>query len=130
MSMITEQIKTLRLYAEMLGDASIVKGDNTNLFGKKLVSNAADTIEELSTKLHASNMERPSQYYHGGWIPCEERLPQLDGQWQCGSYIVTVIIDGKSLVTSMTYDYCNKKWLCQKGNVVAWMQLETYREEK
>jgi len=44
----------------------------------KLISDAADTIELLSAKLLASNMERSIQYYHGGWIPCSERMPECE----------------------------------------------------
>ena len=43
---------------------------------QKLCKEAAETIEELSKKLHASQMERSIQYYNGGWIPCEERMPE------------------------------------------------------
>lgn len=67
MSMITEQIKNLRKVAEYpAADGSI----------KWILRGAADTIEELSSKLHTANMERSSQYYHGGWIPCEDRMPE------------------------------------------------------
>ena len=37
---------------------------------------AAKTIEELSEKLAAENMERSSAYYNGGWIPVSERMPE------------------------------------------------------
>ena len=42
----------------------------------KMIKEAADTIELLSAKLSAANFERSSQYYHNGWIPCSERLPE------------------------------------------------------
>ena len=45
---------------------------------KDLLSQAADAIEELSVKVARQNMERSSQYYGGGWIPCSERLPDDD----------------------------------------------------
>ena len=61
MSLISKQIDELRAYA---------KDSNGEL--AKLINDAADTIEELSTKLHASNMERSSQYYNDGWIPCSD----------------------------------------------------------
>ena len=67
MSLISKQITDLRAYAKDR------KGELA-----KLVSDAADTIETLSAKLSAANMERSSQYYHGGWIPCSERLPEED----------------------------------------------------
>ena len=65
MSLTSKQIDELRAYA---------KDRNGEL--AKLITDAADTIEMLSAKLHASQMERSSQYYHGGWIPCSERLPE------------------------------------------------------
>ena len=65
MSMISEQVRRLREFAKILKYA-----DEYNL-----VNGAADTIEELSAKLHNSQMERSSQYYNGGWIPVSERLP-------------------------------------------------------
>ena len=67
MSPISKQINDLRAYAKDR------KGELA-----KLVSDAADTIETLSAKLSAANMERSSQYYHGGWIPIDERLPEVD----------------------------------------------------
>lgn len=67
MSLISKQINDLRAYAKDR------KGELA-----KLVSDAADTIETLSAKLSAVNMERSSQYYHGGWIPIDERLPEVD----------------------------------------------------
>ena len=45
----------------------------------KLLGQAADTIEELSAKVARQNMERSSQYYGGGWISVDERLPE-DGE--------------------------------------------------
>ena len=67
MSLISKQIDDLRAYAKDR------KGELA-----KLVSDAADTIETLSAKLSAANMERSSQYYHGGWIPIDERTPEVD----------------------------------------------------
>jgi len=73
MSMISEQVRRLREFAKTLKYA-----DEYNL-----VNGAADTIEELSAKLHNSQMERSSMYYNGGWIPCSERLPEKDDQYIC-----------------------------------------------
>ena len=69
MSMISKQIDDLRAYAKDR------KGELA-----KLVSDAADTIEMLSAKLSAANMERSARYYHGGWIPCNKRLPD-EHEW-------------------------------------------------
>ena len=75
MSMISELVKELRKYA---------KGFKNSSYGReivgteKLLIQAADTIEELSAKVARQNMERSSQYYGGGWISVEERLPEDD----------------------------------------------------
>ena len=67
MSLTSKQVDELRAYAKDR------KGELA-----KMINDAANTIEMLSAKLHASQMERSSQYYHGGWIPCSERLPDID----------------------------------------------------
>lgn len=69
MSMISEQVKELR-------EMSIRQRNNTKVSGKvffeieNALSEAADTIEALSAKLQAANMENGV-----GWILCEDRLP-------------------------------------------------------
>lgn len=67
MSMISEQIKELRTCADvyMFGHR-----------GTELLRQAADTIEALSSKLVAANIERSERYYGGGWISCKDRLPE------------------------------------------------------
>ena len=75
MSLISKQIDELRAYAKDR------KGELA-----KLINDAADTIEVLSAKLHASNMERSSQHYNDGWIPCSERLPE-----EYSNYLITVV---------------------------------------
>lgn len=75
MSMITELIERLR---ESADDTELDMECSRACDGEcnKLLREAADVIEELSTKLQAANMERSSQYYNGGWIPVSERLPE------------------------------------------------------
>lgn len=70
MSMISEQVKELRELAEDC------KCENDEDDIVRALQVAADTIEELSAKLVAANMERSSAYYGGEWIPCSERLPE------------------------------------------------------
>jgi len=68
---ISEQIKEIKACAyahEASGDA--IYGTANSLY------QAADTIEALSAKLQAANMERSERYYNGGWILCEDRLPE------------------------------------------------------
>ena len=139
MSLTTKQIDELRAYAKDR------KGELA-----KLINDAADTIEMLSAKLHASQMERISQYYHGGWIPCQERLPEEDGEYlvlyyirsRYKPYIYDVMSFANDLYKIDKYDFPDKKgqkgWfycdpeygLCEYNNVYAWMPLpEPYREE-
>ena len=74
MSLISKQIEELRVYAkERKGELA------------KLINDAADTIEMLSVKLHASQMERSSQYYNNGWLPVDEMKPDNnDWDWVIG----------------------------------------------
>lgn len=68
MSMLSEQIKELRELSNL---------NFLDVVFKDALKDAADTIEELSAKLHKENMERSTAYYNGGWIPCSERLPEI-----------------------------------------------------
>lgn len=136
MSLISEQVRRLREFAKTLKYA-----DEYNL-----VNGAADTIEELSAKLHKSQMERSSQYYNGGWIPVSERLPRaseivllslpehtmVDGEECspcviCGHYIggnseEWGISDGTTVGYGLVaYKHCKP---------IAWMPLpEAYQED-
>lgn len=65
MSMINEQVKELRELSE------IFEGKRLG----RIIGQAADTIEALSAKLAAANMERSDRYYGGGWIAISDRLP-------------------------------------------------------
>lgn len=67
MSMISEQVKELRETAELFDEIDD---------GRRMLLQAANTIETLSAKVTAANMERPERCYNGGWIPCKERLPE------------------------------------------------------
>ena len=129
MSLTTKQIDELRAYAKDR------KGELA-----KLINDAADTIEVLSAKLHASQMERSSQYYHGGWIPCSERLPKKSGR-----YIVTEQNFGGSSDANIhdvtvhsvyfraddkEWDDADRRYVADVSNITAWMPLLTaYREE-
>ena len=62
---ISEQVKELREVAEMYD----------GLDGGDILREAADTIESLSAKLQAANMERPDPRLDNGWIYCDEWIP-------------------------------------------------------
>lgn len=67
MSMISEQVKKIRNVAKcvyLATDKEVADDISSTL------NQAADTIEALSAKLQAANMENS-----GGWILCEDRLP-------------------------------------------------------
>lgn len=123
MSMISNQIKTLR---ELSKEQNIA-------YHRRIINEAADTIEALSAKLAAANMERSERYYNGGWILCEDRLPE----WGTTSYLVCLenggifmalfLNNGKfSEISSMgTRDFC------ENNPVVAWQPLpKPYKSDK
>lgn len=133
MSLTSEQIDKLRAYA------ADRKGELA-----KLINDAADTIELLSAKLHASQMERSSQYYHGGCIPVSERLPECeqevlvtrhflsDNQLKKNAIAESFYVEAASRMddewTSYSDEYKIKRHL---HKVIAWMPLpEPYREEE
>lgn len=72
MSTITDLIARLRSFAKlseaMEKRVGQKKGDLT-----KILFEAADTIEALRMKLSAYLLEQDT--LHGGWIPCNEKLP-------------------------------------------------------
>ena len=74
MTAISEQVKELREYADDI--SSVFKEDSDVLKGT--FKEAADTIESLSAKLQAANMERSDQRLDNGWIYCDDgkNLPE------------------------------------------------------
>ncbi len=64
-----EQVKRLRDSAYVYRSAGFTEAS-------RLFLEAADTIEGLSARLAAANMERPEAHHGGGWIACSERLPE------------------------------------------------------
>lgn len=104
--MISEQVKQLRDYA------SGRKGEIADICNE-----AAATIEELCAKVHAANMERSSAHYHNGWIPVDERLPELDddnyvitnGHYISKPMLITIlsVFDGKPIISSDFAHYCD-----------------------
>ena len=138
MSMITELIERLRQHADTFAKSGFAVDGLVKDYRE-----AADTIQLLSEKLHASQMERSSQYYHSGWIPVSERLPE-----KYGEYLVTWTADGlkRSFLCLaecevLEYDHeknrFNVKWTLDEYTeayknpmVTAWMPLpEPYKAE-
>lgn len=63
MTAISEQVKELRKLSDFHSKIYIPYEQ------RKIINEAADTIESLSAKLQAANMERSAEDC-GGWIPC------------------------------------------------------------
>lgn len=118
MSMITEQINRLRKAADFrhtIGDYMTAG----------LHIEAADTIEQLAAKVRATNMERSTAYYNGGWIPVSEKLPDIHNY--CMKYLVTDC--HRHIHTSLFTESGGKSWWSYE-DVIAWMPLpEPYRED-
>lgn len=127
MSMISEQVKRLRDYA------SDKRGEIADICNE-----AARTIEELSEKLHAANMERSSAHYHGGWIPAEERLPEEPYGCLVTVWDSTPTGEGDDFENILPYfvGYDGEMWNDWEGQqcpfeVIAWMPLpEPYQVEE
>lgn len=99
MSMISELVKNLK----ELADFHNVNA-NLSYAERKLVEQAADTIEALSAKLSAANMERSEAYYGGGWKPISEYdrekydwvlIKYFDGEEECIPQVAELRPDGK-----------------------------------
>lgn len=130
MSMTTALIHRLKNVARNNEKKGMLRNAN-------IMRQAANVIEELSSKLHASQMERSSQYYHGGWIPCEERLPEESYGCLVTVWDSTPTGEGDDFENILPYfvGYDGKRWNDADGQqcpfeVIAWMPLpEEYRGE-
>lgn len=82
-----------------------------------ICAQAADTIEALSAKLAAANMERSDRYYSGGWIACEDRLPEE------GKEVLVYLKQGRMTVAARI----GKEWVrpdeTRTAIVVSWREL-------
>ncbi len=117
MSMISEQINTLRELAELQNIP----------YHKRIIKRAADTIESLSAKM--ADMERSAEDCGGGWIYCGDgkNLPEIE---------CDVLLSTRSLDVYKGYRANAKEYFYAEGegyilyeNVLAWMpQPEPYHE--
>lgn len=115
---ISEQVKELREHGQI--------HKHNNRYTVDLLNQAADTIESLSTKLQAANMERSAEDC-GGWIPCSERMPE-----ETGFYMVTKKIKetGERFSGKSRFDI-EKGWNDPLNfiDIIAWQPLlAPYRE--
>lgn len=120
--MITELVERLRKNSALL-EITFSTAEN--------LREAADVIEELSAKLHVANMERSSQYYNGGWIPCSERLPKEYAYVICSTNAEEIFIAtylGKMNDGVDCFD--DEDGMMWEGDVIAWMPLpQPYKTE-
>lgn len=116
---IREQVKELRTIAEAYRRPPYGR----EIIGtEEALSKAADTIEALSAKLSAANMERSDRYYGGGWIACEDRLPEKEG-----FYLVTLtdrITDIADMrIKKAFFSENHKNFMDYGSSVIAWQPL-------
>lgn len=129
MSMITELVERLR---ESADDTELDMECSRACDGEcnKLLREAADVIEELSTKLQVANMERSSQYLNGGWIPCSERLPKEYAYVICSTNAEEIFMAtylGKMNDGVDCFD--DEDGMMWEGDVIAWMPSpQAYKE--
>lgn len=124
MSMISEQVKELRTIAN-----NLTIGHNMPIsLAIERFRQAADTIEALSAKMQAANMENG-----GGWIACEDRLP--------GKYCHCLVTRRNDYEDGFDTDVKEDVWIELEGvwdwqskheglidNIIAWQPLpEPYR---
>lgn len=118
MSMISEQINKLR-------EAVKSYRPYVPYYVIGLLHNAADTIESLSAKL--ADMDRSAEDCGGGWIPCKDRLPEIEQ---------TVLLSLRSLDVCVGFRANTEGYFYSEGegyalyeNVLAWrVPPEPYHE--
>lgn len=93
MSMLSKQVKELRELANSK-ELEMHEPVTYGFYGKikSKLFRAADTIEALSAKLQAANMENGC-----GWILCEDRLPELN------CFYTVTIFDGEDCRVEPAY---------------------------
>lgn len=124
MSMTTELIDRLRQHADLLKEM----GFDPDGMVMNDYKEAADTIQLLSEKLHASQMERSSQYYNDGWIPVSERTPKIHQHVLLSLRSLDVVTGFRG--ATEPYFYCDGAEVCyvEPQNVLAWRPLpEPYK---
>ena len=96
---IGEQVKELRYKADIFEKSGCAVDGIVKAFRE-----AADTIEALSAKLAAANMERSDRHYVGGWQPISEYsrdkydwvlIKYFDGEEECVPQVAELRSDGK-----------------------------------
>lgn len=133
---ILEEIKSAAVYAETKGGygaMSVSVGMIERIIHKHMPGKDTDASAKCGDcsrrKWYQKGLEDGSKY-NGGWFSVEKILPERIGKWQGDCYEVTIILNGRYLVTTAAYDHAEKKWLT-KSKVIAWRPLpEPYRPER
>lgn len=100
---------------------------------RQAILEAADTIEYLSAKLQAENMDRSLEYC-GGWILCKERLPEEKINPVTDDFYEYEVTFKQGNVTDVRhYKFGRGHWrnygMILDDYVIAWReQLEPYHE--
>ena len=125
MSMLSEQVKELKTVANKLTIGhNIAISEAIRQFRA-----AADTIEALSAKVAATNMERSTVYYNGGWIPCSERLPEVEQDVLLSFRSLDVRVGYRANTEDFFYVY-GEEYITFE-NTLAWMPLpKPYKESE
>lgn len=130
MSIISEQVKELRYKADIyntVGSAWELNRAEAKIL-QELLRKAADTIESLSAKLQAANMEverlREVTICNGEWIYCGDgvELPSESGEYQ-------IVSDCQEIFVKLNFDASDKTWYDNGGqyyNVIAWWRVYPY----
>ena len=101
---------------------------------QKLIDESADAIEMLSEKLRSLQMELSIQRHNAGWIPCEDKLPEIGANGFSDDVLVCFDNKHDDECVDICY-YHIDHWIVastaeQTENVVAWMPLpERYKKE-
>ena len=118
--MITELVDRLNEHADFLKEI----GFEPNGMVMSDYNEVIETIRLLSEKLHDSQMERSSQFYHGGWISVSERLPNFNDIVLASTYS-----NYDELRVIVTVYMAEEFWF--NGKIIAWMPLpEPYQPKE
>lgn len=175
MSMISELVKDLHRVKRHIDPSEKDMFVCSTVESMKIICTAIDTIESLSAKVAAANMERSERYYgsadklieemaeeiencygretelsqrareylsevnyNGGWIACEERLPEEP--YGCLVTVIDSAFNGSSFedfenILPYHVGYDGEQWNDSDGEkipfeVIAWQPLPSpYRKE-
>lgn len=114
MSMISEQIKELREIAKNWNPNTPINPVSV------VLDKAADTIESLSAKLQAANMEK-DQRLDNGWVYCDEWLPSMVEYMELEPTPHMKRIEVAYMTDSVEYligFYDGSKWMDKHHNII------------